>query len=607
MKRRFAQSAPSLLFLIVMSSCASFQVPKDYVPDNKVVYLTQNTGFGPIAYKPASADPYVFQPDQAPVSAEKPLFLHSASWDVLLRADFQADSRLYREVESHFSYIIALPVIKELRADLDAAAIETTPALSPDKGDKVKEYSNGAVFAYPGVEGAQITILDGGYYEIIFPDKGYFRHQADGTYERVDGAGQVVFAYYPRQSQIISTKDGITYTSMPGSRALKGPNGSMTYADKPEPQYRFTPPDDPAAPSYVLFTDEQKAVKEIMIQLKNGLRFDYYPKQTGEQQVGVLVTNGDQAISIDQQFRKIHRRFNTVERKATDLLSAYLPEGIRLTNFASTDPAYGEVNPAWPEHYKTRAFGPFDVLYTAKDETLVSRFRSERLTAIEAGDRALAGLSALQRRTIIIPPDLDSYRKLYVSRQGEILNWYPSGFETKDMIVMWPVSVPRYSAPAGQDYFFDKEFYEILTHEYVHVLVGENTGIESPVPVWLNEGLAVFVESHFSTEVKNYWDLTFDVSRGQKRLLDWDLITTTGTGALRIAEARVHYAQSYALVSALEQKYGAAKVAEYVKSFRINPLDIEKIDLKSVYKVHFKQVFGITFSEALKLINPPAS
>ena len=606
MKARYLHSAILLLFLVALSSCASFQVPNDYVPDGKVVYLTQNTGFDPIAYKPASADPYTFQPDQAAVSAEKPDFIHGANWDTLLRADFQADSRLYREVVAHFSYVLALPVIKELRAALDSAPIEVTRALPPGKGDKVKDYSNGAVYMYPGVEGAQITILDGGYYEIAFADKGYFRHQADGTYERVDGAGQVVFAYYPKQSKIISTVDGTTYTAMPGSRMLKNANGSLTYVDTPEPQYRFTPPDDSAAPSYVFFTDEQKAVKEIMIQLKNGLRFDYYPKQTGEQQVGVLVTNGDQAIGIDSQFRKSHRRFNTVERKTTDLLSFYLPEGIRLTNFAGSDPAYGVVKPAWPEQYRTRAFGPFDVLSTAKDETLVSRLRSDRLTAVEAGDRTLAGLSALQRRTIIIPPDLDSYRKLYVSRPGEILNWYPSGFETNDIIVMWPISVPRYSAPAGQDYFFDKEFYEILTHEYVHVLVGENTGIESPVPVWLNEGLAVFVESHFSPEVKRYWDLTFEVSRGQKRLLDWDLVTTTGTGALRIGEARVHYAQSYALVSALEQKYGAAKVAEYVKSFRINPVDIDKVDLKSSYKGHFKQVFGVSFSEALKLLDPPA-
>jgi len=218
----------------------------------------------------------------------------------------------------------------------------------------------------------------------------------------------------------------------------------------------------------------------------------------------------------------------------------------------------------------------------------------------------LTGLTALKRRTIVIPPDLDSYRKLHASKPGEVLNWYPSGFETKDIIIMWPISVPRYDAPAGQAYFFDQEFYEILVHEYVHVLVGENSGIATPVPVWLNEGLAVYVESFFSAEVKTYWDITFDVSRGLKHLLDWDLVTTTGTGELPVAKARVEYAQSYALVAALAQKFGAAKVAEYVRSFRVNPAEASKVDLKSVYKTKFKAVFGLGFDQALKLLDPPA-
>jgi hypothetical protein len=210
----------------------------------------------------------------------------------------------------------------------------------------------------------------------------------------------------------------------------------------------------------------------------------------------------------------------------------------------------------------------------------------------------------MRGRTIVIPPDLTSYCRLHASEPRSVLNWYPSGFETRDYIVMWPISVPRYDSPAGQDYFFEQEFYEIIAHEYLHLMIGENAGLLSPVPVWLNEGFAVYVESQISPETKAYWDLTFAVSRDQHRLLDWDHVTIHGTGDFEIAQARVHYAQSYALVSALVAKFGAAKVGEYVKAFRVKPEEAGKVDLKAVYRDKFKSVFGIGFEQALELLRP---
>lgn len=593
----------ALIVLALTVSCTSFPIPKNYVPDTKVVFLTQNTDFRPIAYPAVAADPYVFVPSLAPVDATKPAFLQTP-WEKFLVADFQADSRLYREVEAYFGALLTLPAFQQLRAQLDSAVIQAPPPPAPDQGEKLKDYTNGALFTYPGAPGAQITVLAGGYYEIVYADKSRFRFQADGSYEQTDPAGVVTGASYPQQSQIVATVDGVTYTSAPGFKGLKGPRGSLNYSDGAEPQYHFNPPTVPSQQD-VYFLDAQRQVKAVALDLSNGVRFDYFPKKTEEQGVGVLITRGDQAVFIDPQFEKSHLTFDAKTHRTTTVLSVFLPEGIRLTNFVGTGPAYGEVKAAWPEAYRVKAMGPFDVLYTPKDEALVAKLRADRLTAIEASDRKLTGLAANGRRTLVIPPDLASYRKLFVSRPGEVLNWYPSGFETRDIIVMWPISVPRYDAPAGQDYFFTKEFYEILVHEYVHVLIGENSGLASPVPMWLNEGLAVAIESGFTPEVKDYWDTTFVVSRGLKRLLDWDLVTTTGTGELPLPKARVHYAQSYALVSALLQKFGPGKVAQYIRSFRVNPADAAKVNLKVTYKTNFKAVFGVEFDQAVKLLDPP--
>ncbi|HET7838629.1 MAG TPA: hypothetical protein VFL04_02630, partial [Rectinemataceae bacterium] len=228
MSIRMSGRAVVLCVAIGLSSCQSFQIPKDYLPDAKLVFLTQNPGLTPISYKPEAADPYVFAPDTSPLD-QRPAFLSGLSWAGLLRPDFKADSRFYRSVEAYFGDILKDQGIKELREALDAAKIVQTPALPPDRGDQIKTYSNGGLYQYPGFEGAQITVLEGGYYEVLFPDKGYFRHQADGTYERVDGAGKLVFAFYPKRSQIVSTMGGLVYTSDPHFRELKGPTGTLSY------------------------------------------------------------------------------------------------------------------------------------------------------------------------------------------------------------------------------------------------------------------------------------------------------------------------------------------------------------------------------------------
>jgi len=235
---------------------------------------------------------------------------------------------------------------------------------------------------------------------------------------------------------------------------------------------------------------------------------------------------------------------------------------------------------------------------------LLSKLNVSQLGDIEGKVHALSGLSGAPRRSIVIPPDLASYRKLHAIVPGDKLNWYPSGFESLDYITMWPISVPRYDQPAGQDYFFNQEFNEIVAHEYVHVLVGENTGLLAPVPVWLNEGLAVYVEGQLFPEARKYWDTTFTVSRDLKRLLPWTEVTLRSTGEFPVAQARVHYAQSWALVSRLMDKFGAAKVAAYVRSFRVKSVDAQKADLLTAYQENFLKIFGIPWAKGLELLEP---
>lgn len=598
-KTAFPVLLSSLILLftsLLVSSCASVIVPKNYVPDSKVVFLMQDTSFGPIRYERTAADPYVFDSDTSEVDEVNPRFLKEARFETLLNADYRADSRLYREVAAHFTYMLNLPLFVELRPLLDSADIRKPVPLAANKGEKIQDYNNGAEYWYPDVPDAKITILNSGLYMIHFADKSLFQWQSDGVYFWKDASAATVQQYDPSIDYIQVKEGDVTYISSKNFRSYKGPSGLLEFNTMGDSQYNLTPAGKGSA-LYTYFVDKNGAVISCSVKTATGIRFDYFPEDRS-----MLAISGNQSVTIKEDFQKYHSVFDTKEHKATDILSYYLPQGIRLTNLDTQEIPYADINPVWPEQYKMKSIGPFDVWYTTKDEALLACIKSDRLADLESRVRSLSGLNGAKRRSIVIPPDLNSYRKLHATAPGEMIEWYPSGFQTLDYITMWPLSVPRYDQSAGQDYFFSQELYEIIAHEYVHVLVGENAGLLGRPPVWLNEGLAVYVECQLFPEAKAYWETTFAVSRDLRKFLSWDDITEKSTGEYPIARARVHYAQSYGMVSRLSAKYGVEKVASYVKSFRVKSSEASKVDLVAVYKVNFQKTFGVPWDDKAEIL-----
>jgi hypothetical protein len=381
-------------------------------------------------------------------------------------------------------------------------------------------------------------------------------------------------------------------------RSIETPRGTLSLFTSKPPQYQL---ELPGGRSYTLFLEDDGTTTSIAVWNRTGVRFDWHP---GSRTLTVLA--GNRAVEIGEDYDK--RLMTIVEDEMerswrTDTVISYFrPDGIRLSRLDGTELAYADIVPAWPEGYVRKTVGPFDVLYTPKDEALIDRLDAARLVDLEARCRTLSGLSSVGRRVILVPPDLNAYRKLHARRPGDLMSWYPSGFETLDYITMWPPSVPRYRQPAGEDYFWNEEFYEIVAHEYVHVMVDEATGIFSPVPAWLNEGLAVYVEGRLWPEAKEYWDAVYAVSRDRGRLLRWDDVTRNGTDSYAVALARIHYAQSCAMVSALADAYGMAKVAAYVRSFRVPLEEIDDVNLARTFTKNFKEVFGAPWEETVALL-----
>ncbi len=121
----------------------------------------------------------------------------------------------------------------------------------------------------------------------------------------------------------------------------------------------------------------------------------------------------------------------------------------------------------------------------------------------------------------------------------------------KEKVEFGPI---KYAPRLADPYVFAPDAAEVKADTPAHLMIGESSGLICQLPVWLNEGLAVYVESMIDPETSKYWDTTFTVSRDMKRLLDWNQVTTQSTGDFPIAQARVHYAQSFALVRVLVAK-----------------------------------------------------
>lgn len=578
----------SILIIAQFASCAllsRFSLPKGYVPDDKVVFLKQKIEFGPIRYDALATDPYVWEPSNEAVNAQSPYFLSIYDFNTFSKPDYTADTRLYKDVSAHFEYILNLPAYNDLKSKIENARIDMPQPYPLKQGDKVNEFTNATEYTYPGIDGATITTFNNGNYQIEFSDKSIFLFFPSGSYRLEDADKKIVYQVWTGDKAYTVSKDGFEYRFDPSSRSIEGITGKLSIHTNDEPQVDFSFPG--SEDLYIFFKGESVPYKEYALERKNGLRFDYFPDSKS-----VLITYGSSALTIESDMVKYQSRFNERTRKAEGLVSYYLPEGIRLTNLDSSDLSYSDVNPAWPEKYISKQIGPFNVLYTKGDEPLLGRISAAKLTEVDSFCKRSTGLSTAMSRTIVVPPNLESYRKLHSGKEKETMIWYPSGFQTKDIIVMWPISVPRYNSSVGQDYFFAAEFYEILAHEYTHLMVGEASGILNSVPVWLNEGIAVYVESQYSEDSRTYWDITFEASKKMGRILPWNDVTVNGTAVYPIAQARVHYAQSYAMVKYLISTYGTAKVSQYIRSFRTNSDQSSSPNVSEIYKPKFASVFG---------------
>jgi hypothetical protein len=368
------------------------------------------------------------------------------------------------------------------------------------------------------------------------------------------------------------------------------------------PQFHFYP-FGPESLKYTIFESG-----DIAMIVPGNLRIDVSTRDLREFDDGrgeIYAYNGPDLSDADQMItlapggaRQVYDYAFGDGKNSSVLRSVGFESGLEIEGLGSPRIS-SEIDPRWPEGYVRRSIGGFNFLVSADQQWILDRIDADAISMVRAYMGGYFEPWAFDGAIIIIPPDLESYSRLYFD-EGGIFNWYPAGYAGGERIVYWPLSVPMYRSEEGQAYVWGEDFFLTVVHELVHLGVGRMAGLYSYVPVWLNEGLAVYIETRYSDYMRDYWDTTWAGYLALGRSLPWDDIASRGTASYRIAEARLHYAQSYAMVEYLVQNFGIEKVMTYVASFG-NYSGLETSDLpERDFKQRFSRVFGQSWGDALR-------
>jgi hypothetical protein len=574
------------VLLCSLCSCSStaynrMVIENGGLPNELLGLLKKSSPYVGVYHDLVYTAPYTWELS-SPVNFRNPSFPAYSSFDDLIKLNNEESNRLFREISGSFNYMRNQSSYEELSRIIGKNLPELPGPVVPEKGDLLNESAIGSVYQYPPAKNAKINIREENDFTIIYDDGAIYTARPGGDFSKMTAKGEMIFSY---------TASNRTYTIVNGKNVFKitgkykevssekGTFGMGTDGDYLITGY--TPPQ--SSISYYRIENIKKG-KIIAYKVTGKWPFDYiYNLEYNT----VTVMHDKTALILTEDCQKFFG-YTVDNGRRLIATSHYLPIGLTLKNINSSEHSYGEFAPAFSDKYITKQIGPFNVFYTPNDEVYAQKLKSTRMTEVELFCRTTTGMDAPKGRAIILPSGLETYRKLHAPPGGELMKWYPGAYENNDLIVLWPPSVSIYNSDEGQEFYFNREIYETIAHEYTHVLIEEESGIVHPVPHWLHEGLAEYVETRMATRSREFWDGFADA------------LVSEGASDYYWGQSRIFYGQSYAMVKYLIQKHGMEKVVRYIRSFKPWPGQEFKDPIIKRYKSQFSEIFGTSWEQAVK-------
>lgn len=233
-----------------------------------------------------------------------------------------------------------------------------------------------------------------------------------------------------------------------------------------------------------------------------------------------------------------------------------LPPGTRINYWWIIEDAQGK---RWESLPKTFSFDDPRFIWKSisQDKIKIFWYRGDRGFAESL---LKAGLTALNRLSEDIGVKLEREVRFYIYDSAEAMRGariFPREWEGG-------VAFPDYGIVVigigpGDLWWGERA----IAHELAHLVVFQATfNCYGSLPVWLNEGLAMYAEGELPIHMKNHLD---------KAIKENKLFTVAALSAPFPSdpdEAHLSYAQSYSIVEFLIRNFGKEKMAELLRTFK---------------------------------------
>jgi len=130
----------------------------------------------------------------------------------------------------------------------------------------------------------------------------------------------------------------------------------------------------------------------------------------------------------------------------------------------------------------------------------------------------------------------------------------------------WSEACVNYSQKVIYTYKNQKGFSSFLAHELAHIIFREYVGENLSLPLWIDEGVAVYVESKYANPSLERF-LTEKIRRiiKEKKYINFDKINNIFLKKNANKEfVNVFYIQAWSMVNFLRERFGRIKFKEYL-------------------------------------------
>ncbi len=617
-----------ILFFTLFYSCKTFEKNNDNLTNLNFVYLIQNPEFSPIFY-PVSD--YLIKPysiefeeiefnnnQQANFDFNKtpPSFLQNKELSFFQSLDPENDKTIYIEVFKYFSSLLTDENFLKILGYLDKYINEQPPQpYRIELGDYITMYQNGLEYRYPLEKGATIIEFIDKSYQIKFEDGRIFNLLSDGTYFETLKDGSEIYYVNPNKKifrrwfgTLLLTKYENSVTAQIGNSTLylilKEDKQNLIYTLSNKYKFsillkaNYLNNSDSAMFQYFFqtpifnFSDIVKlsydTLKGFSIILDNTLKIAYFKLE-------------DKLISIQKNLTKII--YNIKCDNSFKVLSIYLPEGIKLTDF-DKDYSSSEVN--FGNRFKIKSIGDFRFYYNQEIEKLVENIDDKKLKIIQQIIVNNLNWHKTSPINIVLPENIYQFQQLLAANKKEIFSWLPDGFVRDDLIITWPLQTPRYYEDKSMNYFFEKEFYTTLAFLLTKKIMKQQVNFFGRIPFFIETGLPLYISTLVDEKLHQSMQSIFQDYIKNNFPIQGAQLVLTNPYRTPMPQTKILSALSYYFVRYILSIYKEDRITLFIRSFKtsIDNLSFNMLSSSEQYMAftekRIKEIFGVTMDKLIE-------